>query len=69
MTWLSRHSPQVNDGLILRGTVDSYPDEDHRVPMVVIDSRETSWDEIGRMVAAFDGWPFTVACRDQSDEV
>ena len=31
------HGPQVNDRLILRGSVDSDPDEDHRVPMVVID--------------------------------
>jgi hypothetical protein len=49
------HGPQVNDRLMLRGTVDSDPDEDHRVPMVVIDGREISWDELGRMVAAFRG--------------
>jgi len=34
------HGPQVNDGLILRGTVDSDPNADHRVPMVVIDGRK-----------------------------
>lgn len=52
------HGPQVNDRLILRGTVDSDPDEDRRVP----DSRHR-WsrnllDELGRMVAAFEGWQF-----------
>ena len=61
--------PQVNDRLILRGTVDSDPDEDHRVPMVVIDGREISWDELGRMVAAFEGWQFKLEFRDRSDEV
>ena len=63
------HGPQVNDRLILRGTVDSDPDEDHRVPMVVIDGREISWDELGRMVAAFEGWQFKLEFRDRSDEV
>ena len=53
----------------LRGTVDSDPDEDHRVPMVVIDGREISWDELGRMVAAFEGWQFKLEFRDRSDEV
>ena len=61
--------PQVNDRLILRGTVDSDPDEDHRVPMVVIDGREISWDELGRMVATFEGWQFKLDFRDRSDEV
>jgi hypothetical protein len=63
------HGPQVNDRLILRGTVDSDPDEDHRVPMVVIDGREISWDELGRMVAAFEGWQFKLEFRNRSEEV
>lgn len=32
--------PQVSDRLILRGTIDNDPDEDHQVPLVVIDGRE-----------------------------
>jgi len=60
---------QVNDGLVLRGTVDSDPDEDHRVPMVVIDGRAISWDEFGRMVATFEGWQFRLEFRDRSEEV
>lgn len=63
------HGPQVNDGLILRGTVDSDPEDDHRVPMVVIDGREISWDELGRIVAALEGWQFKLEFRDRSEEV
>ena len=62
------HGPQVNDRLILRGTVDSDPDQDDRVPRVVVDGREISWDELGRMVAAFEGWQFKLEFRDQSEE-
>jgi hypothetical protein len=63
------HGLQVNDRLILRGTVDSDPEEDQRVPMVVIDGREISWDELGRMVAAFEGWQFKLEFRDLSEEI
>ena len=63
------HGPQVNDRLILRGTVDSDPDEDHRVPMVVIDGREISWDELGRRVAAFEGGQFNLEFRDLSEVI
>ncbi len=63
------HGPQVNDRLILRGTVDSDPAEGHRIPMVVIDGREISWNELGRLVAAFEGWQFKLEFRDRSEEV
>ena len=59
----------MNDRLTLRGTVDSDPDEDHRVPMCVINGREISWDELGRMVATIGGWQFKLESRDRSEEV
>ena len=39
------------------------------LPIFVIDGREISWDELGRMVAAFEGWQFKLEFRDRSDEV
>lgn len=35
----------------------------------VIDGREISWDELGRMVAAFEGWQIKLEFRDLSEEV
>jgi hypothetical protein len=63
------HGPQVNGRLVLRGTVDSDPGKSHRVPMVVIDGREISWNRLGRMVAALEGWQFKLEFRDRSEEV
>ena len=65
----SAHGPQVSDRLILRGTIDNDPDVDERVPRVVIDGRDISWDELGRMVATFEGWQFKLEFRDRSEEV
>ncbi len=61
--------PQVSDRLILRGTIDSDPDEHERIPLVVIDGREICWDELGRMVATFEGWQFKLEFRDLSEEI
>jgi hypothetical protein len=47
------HGPQVNDRMILRSTDDRDPNEDQRVPMIVTDGREMSWDGLSLMVAAF----------------
>ena len=65
----TKHGLQVNDGMVLRGTVGSDPDEDHGVPMVVIDGRDVSWEELGRMVSTFEGWQFKLEFRDSSEEV
>jgi hypothetical protein len=65
----TEYGPQVSDCLTLRGTVSSDPEEDLRVPMLIIDGREISWDQFGRMVATFEGWQFKLEFRDRSEEV
>ncbi len=42
---------------------------DGRVPLLVIDGREVSWDEFGRMLMSFEGWQFRLAIRDRSEDV
>ena len=39
-----------------------------RVPLLVIDGQDVSWDEFGRMLMSFEGWQFRVAIRDRSEE-
>ena len=42
---------------------------DGRVPLLVIDGQDVSWDEFGRMLMSFEGWQFRVALCDRSEEV
>lgn len=42
---------------------------DGRVPVLVIDGRDVSWDEFGRMLMSFEGWQFRLDIRDRSDEM
>jgi hypothetical protein len=43
--------------------------KDGSVPLLVIDGKEVSWDELGRMLMTFEGWQFRLAICDRSDEV
>ena len=53
----------------VRGRIDWDPSGDGRTPLLVIDGREVSWDEFGRMLMSFEGWQFRLAIRDRSEEV
>ena len=39
------------------------------MPLLVIDGRDVSWEEFGRMLMTFEGWQFRIEIGDRSDEV
>jgi hypothetical protein len=43
--------------------------KDERMPVLVIDGRDVSWEELGRMLMTFEGWQFRIEIRDRSEEV
>jgi hypothetical protein len=55
--------------LLARGRITWDDDEDGRLPMLVIDGKEISWDRFGEMVMAFEGWQFKFELKDPSDEI
>jgi hypothetical protein len=61
--------PQVNDGNVVRGLVTFSLDDESQLPSVVIDGRELTWAEFGRIVSAYEGWQFKLEFRDKSEEV
>jgi hypothetical protein len=40
-----------------------------RVPLLVIDGREITWEEFGRLLMTFEGWQFNLEIRDRSEEL
>jgi hypothetical protein len=54
---------------LVRGRITSDLDEDVRMPKLVIDGREISWEEFGRMVMTFEGFQFRMEIKDRSEEV
>ncbi len=64
----AHHGLRIKD-MEVRGRIESdYSDAD-RVPVMVIDGREISWDEFGRMLMMFEGWQFRMEICDRSDEL
>jgi hypothetical protein len=41
---------------------------DGKVPLMVIDGREVSWEELGRMVMSFEGWRFKLEMHESDEE-
>jgi hypothetical protein len=54
---------------LVRGRITWDGNEDGRLPVLVIDGREISWEEFGRMVMGFEGWQFKFEIRDRSEEI
>lgn len=64
----SEHGLQIADRTV-RARIDSDETTIERMPMLVIDGREVSWEEFGRMLMTFEGWQFRMEIGDRSEEV
>ena len=53
---------------VVQGRIEWDPDDDRRVPLLVIDGRQISWDEFGRMLMTFEGWQFKLNIVDPGEE-
>jgi len=59
---------QIADNVV-RGKITSDLDEEERMPLLIIDGRDVTWHEFGRMLMTFEGWQFKLDIRDKSEEV
>jgi len=60
---------QIADRQIVRGLVEWDDASDGRVPLLLIDGRKVTWEELGRMLMSFEGWQFKLEIRDISEEL
>jgi hypothetical protein len=60
--------PSIADGEVVRGRI-AWDDESHgRLPRLVVDGKELSWEGFGRMLMAYDGWQFKMEIVGRSEE-
>lgn len=64
----SEQGLQIADTTV-RGRIEWDDTENGRVPLIVVDGREFSWDEFGKMMMGFEGWQFKLEIVDPGDEV
>ena len=60
---------QIADHQVARGTIEWDDAHDGHVLLLIIDGRQITWEEFGRMVMTFEGWQFKLEIRDKSEEV
>jgi hypothetical protein len=53
----------------VRGRIEWDDASAGQVPLLVIDGREITWEELGRMLMSFEGWQFKLEIRDPSEEI
>jgi len=61
------HGLQIAD-MTVRGRIECDLSEDIRMPCVVVDGQEISWEDFGRMISSFEGWQFKLEILDRSEE-
>ena len=54
---------------VVRGIIEWDDDEDGLLPLLNVDGRKVTWDELGRMLMTYEGWQFKLEIRDKSEEV
>jgi hypothetical protein len=64
----SEHGTRIVDKTV-RAQIDWDETMDGRVPLLIIDGQEVSWDEFGEMLMTFEGWRFRLELGDKSEEL
>ena len=59
---------QITNGNTLRGRITWDDDTNGEVPCLVIDGKELSWHEVGRMLMTFEGFHFKLEIFEGSEE-
>jgi len=59
---------RIAEPLIVRSIISSDLESRHQAPLLIIDGREISWDEFGRMLMTFEGFQFKMEIYDISEE-
>ena len=50
---------QISDHRVVQGMIGWDEAQAGRVPLLSIDGREITWDELGRMLMSYEGWQFS----------
>ena len=60
--------PAIEDDLAVRGRFDWDDDTNGELPLLVIDGKPITWEELGRLLSSYEGWQFKIDIFDRSEE-
>ena len=53
----------------VRGRIEWDDSQAGHLPLVVVDGKEVSWDDLGKMLMSMEGWQFRLEIADPSEEL
>lgn len=59
---------QITRDDVVRGYISWDDDTNGQLPLLVIDGKELSWHEFGRMLMTFEGFNFKLEIFDETEE-
>jgi hypothetical protein len=59
---------RITEGDVVRGQITDDRDSLERMPLLIIDGKPITWEELGRMVAPYAGFRFKLEIFDRSEE-
>jgi hypothetical protein len=59
---------QIGEDGVVRGRIISDEDGAGEIPLLVVDGRPVTWDELGRMLMTYEGWRFKLEILDRDDD-
>ncbi|WP_395064353.1 hypothetical protein [Paraburkholderia silvatlantica] len=62
------HERQIIDSTV-RGRIEWDESQPGHMPLVVVDGKEVSWDELGQMLMSMEGWQFRLDIADPGEEL
>ncbi|MEM5461441.1 hypothetical protein VSR69_42740 [Paraburkholderia phytofirmans] len=62
------HEYRIIDSTV-RGHIEWDETQAGRLPLVVIDGQEVSWEDLGQMLMSMEGWQFRLDIADPSEEL
>ena len=62
------HERRIIDSTV-RGRIEWDESLAGHLPLVVVDGKEVSWDDLGQMLMSMEGWQFRLDIADPSEEL
>ncbi len=59
---------RIGEDLVVRARITWDDKSDGRVPLLVIDGRTVTWDELGRLLMSCEGWNVKIEIFERGDE-
>jgi hypothetical protein len=63
----TEHGLQITDGSVVRGRITWDDDTDGEIPLLIIDGKPVTWEQLGRMLMTYEGFNFKLEIFDRSE--